>query len=959
MLKKLFFWTLFSSLLFNQLGYAQLCVDPKTNETIPCPEGFKSKQDPNVVAPEPYLAPEDKEKARQAFPKMMGNQPGGSESPGAQPSGFDGSGAQPGGTGETMEFGREPSQTDKTFGETAKKLEAAEKFKGLRKIGSTPTFPPIPFESSTGKPLQASDAVKFLGTSLFLDCQRQTAKAWPDMVSTYKSKTTTDMWTDSWWTLAKSIEQKFEEFKLNPQEVQALEKGGKGADFSGMGQDSGGGGFGSDSYGDASGIGGDTGPQTDSVQVFNTGNPLNDARAKILAVKSFVRKGIARGKGKSLTLNKCSALVPSTSFIDYNSSQDTLAITPKASLDRRIACRSRGAETQDYPNCRKLVGWWDAFFIGKKIMETAQKVKYQMDAKDRQEDLALDMASKNPDPLLPLKMQKAGVDDQAAVAFQNSFFLGAQYAVMQTMFSKWPSREEVVQTCQRGFTGEKKPTTMDKAEGFFESFKGKKVEPKAEVEKEDPNLKAYMDWFKELVTGFAPYAKKIQITNLLDDFKKESEIVASCPVPPRSPMSGMMGGGYGGGYGGGGYGGGGYGGYTPDYGGVSGTSSGEGEGAIGALQYQNCDQIFMQNLQTDAQSQPQMPQGMMSGGAAGMMGGGGYGQDQYGGGGGYGGGGYDQYGGGGGMMGGMMGGMGGMPGGEMVMGGMLGQSADPCIDVMNSGTQLILNFQSREALKLVLVQTGIEALTNLMKGMMLRKQSAKIQSLIDGMPVPDPTLDKLSQTEEDLIASVCQIAPQEPICADFSNRANGFYSPNIDLTPPGAATTLARVKAEEQGANAIEKEMAEIAATIGESGAISDASREAGGPAGKTPSVTFKAAEKGGAGGDITTDAKVSEAVTAAEKGAGGEETATPETGYTGGTEAREYKGPGFRADQYKGQEGGQDKIAGEYGSLGFREPSSEGISPKEAGGLFKIISDRYETISKDHRIETKSEIAK
>ncbi|MFI5391442.1 MAG: hypothetical protein ACHQYQ_08780, partial [Bacteriovoracales bacterium] len=219
--------------------------------------------------------------------------------------------------------------------------------------------------------------------------------------------------------------------------------------------------------------------------------------------------------------------------------------------------------------------------------------------------------------------------------------------------------------------------------------------------------------------------------------------------------------------------------------------------------------------------------------------------------------------------------------------------------------------------------------------------------------------DKLSQKEEDLIASVCQIAPQEPICADFANRANGFYSPNIDLTPPGASTTLARVKAEEQGANAIEKELAQIAATeLGAAGAVSDAT-SAGGATGKTPSVTFKGAEKGGAGGDITTDAKVSEAVAAAEKGAGGEETATPETGYTGGTEAREYKGPGFRADQYKGQEGGSEKIAGEYGSLGFREPSSEGISPKSAGGLFKIISDRYEAISKDHRIEGKSEIAK
>ncbi|MFI5391595.1 MAG: hypothetical protein ACHQYQ_09555, partial [Bacteriovoracales bacterium] len=566
MLKKLFFWTLNSSLLFNQLGYATDLCEDNEGHMIVCPEGFKPKQDPNIVGPDPYLTPDDKEKAKKAFPKMLKDQQGGSGAPSAQPNASEAPGSQPGGAGETLEFGGEEKPRgvgEKQIGANKDTLTAADKWKrtkgpgNYKTTGMAPTFPPIPFTSESGKPLEESSAIKFLGTSLFLNCQRQTAKAWPDMVSTYKAKTTTDMWNDSWWTLAKSIEQELEKFKLTAQEVQALEKGGKAADSTGYGRGeetsgSSGGQFGGGGdYGDPT-----AGTEPQQQQIVSTGNPLNDARAKIMEVVKFVQKGIARGKGRSLTLNKCSALVPSTSFVDYNSSEDTLAITPKASIDRKISCRSRGAETQDYPDCRKLVSWWDAFFIGKKIMETAQKVKYQMDAKDRQEDLALDMASKNPDPLLPLKMQKAGVDDQAAVAFQNSFFLGAQYAVMQTKYSKWPSREEVVQTCQRGFTGEAKKTTLDKAGDFFDKFKGKKVEAKAPVEKEDPNLKAYMDWFKELIKGFEPYAKKLQITNLMDNFNKVNEIVASCPIPPRSPMS-MGAGGYGGGGGYGGYGGGG------------------------------------------------------------------------------------------------------------------------------------------------------------------------------------------------------------------------------------------------------------------------------------------------------------------------------------------------------------------------------------------------------------------
>jgi hypothetical protein len=211
------------------------------------------------------------------------------------------------------------------------------------------------------------------------------------MVNTYKQKVTTDMWDESWWSLAKSIEQKFEDLKLNEEEVRSLDKREKPESWA---PDSGGSTYpgGADNYGEVR----DSGSMPDIQQTFSSGDPSKDARDKILAVKQFIRKGIARGKGKSLVLKKCSALVPSTSYIDYNSSEDTLAIVPKTSIDQKLACRSRGAETQDYPDCRKLIKWWDGFFIGKKIMETAQKVKYQMDAKERQEDLALDMASKNP-----------------------------------------------------------------------------------------------------------------------------------------------------------------------------------------------------------------------------------------------------------------------------------------------------------------------------------------------------------------------------------------------------------------------------------------------------------------------------------------------------------------------------------------------------------------------------------
>jgi hypothetical protein len=293
---------------------------------------------------------------------------------------------------------------------------------------------------------------------------------------------------------------------------------------------------------------------------------------------------------------------------------------------------------------------------------------------------------------------------------------------------------------------------------------------------------------------------------------------------------------------------------------------------------------------------------------------------------------------------------------------MMGQSKNACVNTISSGTQLILNTNSRNQLKAQMVKTGLEAITNLMKGMMLRKQSAKIQSLIDGLPVPDPNLDKLSQTEEDLIASICQIAPEEQICKDFKNRSNGFYSSAVDMRPPGGAKT-AKLNTDA----GMQAAVRDVASDFGDSEGIGadvfdDASGEMGGE--KAEVAKVKSTRKESAtGGSADTSAELAVGAEGGEgegEGGGDEESTAEGVAFEGGSEARSYSGPGFRGKSGGGQGGGSlDQIAGGDDSMGFgRAPAStKDIAPKTAEGLFKMISNRYENVSKDRLIKTQDDI--
>jgi hypothetical protein len=232
--------------------------------------------------------------------------------------------------------------------------------------------------------------------------------------------------------------------------------------------------------------------------------------------------------------------------------------------------------------------------------------------------------------------------------------------------------------------------------------------------------------------------------------------------------------------------------------------------------------------------------------------------------------------------------------------------------------------------------------------------------------VPDPSLDKLTQVEEDLINSVCEVAPEEQICKDFSKRDKGFYSSAVNLKPPSGAKSAGKLKLGAKNEDIIEaiakamqkSDLSKATVLEGEGKKLFDKEFE------KAQKVTAQR-KSDATGGSVSTSAEQAQGG-AGESGGGedaqNEESAAEAVSMEGGSGPRSYSGPGFRAKLRQIKGGGQPAggVPGGSDQMGFaREPAStkDDIAPKTANGLFKIISDRYEVVSKTRLLNPEDDI--
>ncbi|MFZ9002345.1 MAG: hypothetical protein ACO20H_13645, partial [Bacteriovoracaceae bacterium] len=314
-------------------------------------------------------------------------------------------------------------------------------------------------------------------------------------------------------------------------------------------------------------------------------------------------------------------------------------------------------------------------------------------------------------------------------------------------------------------------------------------------------------------------------------------------------------------------------------------------------------------------------------------------------------------------------GMGGMGGMGMGMGSLematAGDSHNPCWEAINSGVQVLKNQQNLCILNFNMVGAGLDAISTLMKGLVLKQQSKRIQEIISNVPDEKATKPPLSNMERDLVNSICQLAPQSQICKDFKSSQRGWHSNLINVEGIGTQGRVSRVKDNDLGNYATadggynDNEMDGVAYD-GDFGKNFDDNMGAG-------DNNFGGDSGGGMGGGGGGGGMVLEqAMAPQDSGQGG---AVGDQGGMGGNgDSGSYEGGlsgrslspssgGSRMASNSNRSGGSDSTnTATSGVMGFRNPSgdlADEVGSKNGLGLFKMIHNRYQaSVGKERLLE-------
>ncbi|WP_417334935.1 hypothetical protein [Halobacteriovorax marinus] len=127
-------------------------------------------------------------------------------------------------------------------------------------------------------------------------------------------------------------------------------------------------------------------------------------------------------------------------YSDFNKSQES------KSFDGKLKCSSIGYETQDYKACNEAVNYYDAVFVGRKAVETAQSFQYMDKSMDIQTDMAKNAQT---DATAGLKAQKEDIQTKAEMArtraATETAAVGALWAAMGTI----PDLDKLSSECKQ------------------------------------------------------------------------------------------------------------------------------------------------------------------------------------------------------------------------------------------------------------------------------------------------------------------------------------------------------------------------------------------------------------------------------------------------------------------------------------------------------------------------------
>lgn len=132
-------------------------------------------------------------------------------------------------------------------------------------------------------------------------------------------------------------------------------------------------------------------------------------------------------------------------YVDYNNPSEASDTEYVQTADQKIRCRSNGAETQDYPLCRKLVQTYNAAIAGTQVTAAVQGVVAQGKAQEAQAEM---MQQSDLNFTKGLELQKDSVKMQADMANQRAVVNAGFATTMFAFLKDMPNTETLVNLCK-------------------------------------------------------------------------------------------------------------------------------------------------------------------------------------------------------------------------------------------------------------------------------------------------------------------------------------------------------------------------------------------------------------------------------------------------------------------------------------------------------------------------------
>lgn len=177
---------------------------------------------------------------------------------------------------------------------------------------------------------------------------------------------------------------------------------------------------------------------TNKSREFNQVSSCNDLKTAIDSLPGSL-------KGFTNELVNCEAIRSITAKSDFNDAKQIIGgkQATQASLDQKIKCESRGAETRDYKACVKTLNFYNGALVGTTVFTQVQELGYQGHAI---ENSVLDPN----DPTAGLKSQKKDIEKRAGMTQTRAGLDMAKGAALLALWQSIPTAQDVTKECIAG-----------------------------------------------------------------------------------------------------------------------------------------------------------------------------------------------------------------------------------------------------------------------------------------------------------------------------------------------------------------------------------------------------------------------------------------------------------------------------------------------------------------------------